>query len=934
MDLMEELDQLRSRMSWFRKVALHVHSPASYDWAKDSKDPRDSKDALLKDPSPYLQCLDKTYDLVAITDHMRASFACDHCRKTKQCVILPGMELNVRFTTPFQSPVIHFLAIFPGRTSTEKMRAIFAGHGDMPDDKDRTGKEVLKVSALKELVERVQDVGGILIAAHVDNGYRSTFRDQGDGALRLVRDDEEELNAKATEFCDHYKEELVRAGVHAVEIKKPPDSEHYRFVMGQNRVEVATLLRNDAQSLDELEKGACTYVKMSDVSLEGLRLALSFPDTRVRHSLSEAPAPVLEGMRIADSEGCFADTTLAFSPNLTCIIGARGTGKSALVDAIRYAFGYNRGMGKDIEDLADRVRGRQEETLEGSTIEILYRTTAGERYRFESDYSPKDKNKDEYATEVYDEHNSKQEIPDVETYPSFPCRLFGWSEIEKLGREPVRQRKLLDLLLNLHDLLAERDATRGGLGADRSAIRGMAEDLETYHKRSRELPHLLHLTEEHKFLRRPEINELFENEEAEASNSAEAKEWASDVSRWLEEVQLIVDQLPRPELTGDVDKAWKEATGQKALSDLEQAAKQLISAGRRLVEKATRLSQVFATRHKNAAAEMQRKLPESGVEKLGQKRARVGDQLRKAQEQSREYNKKLTALTKAIDARAKNVARLRAILARMSEKRQEGASRVTEKLGGSVSPRIAVTVEAHSDAESYESWLQKTLSDTRIHHTRRKPITDALHNAYEPEKVVQAALKDGLSKCELPPDRKDDLSEALVPFRTDEGSGLRRVRPETLDTLLQCDEAFVDDSVEVTLEGKPISRLSPGQVCSALLPIILTGSTDPLILDQPEDNLDNQLVTDRLIRMLQELKLQRQIIVVTHNPNIVVNGDAEQVIVMRSENGTCSCGKQASIDDEDVMGSIVALMEGGREALINRYRRYRPHVQLPDVLRP
>ncbi len=933
MDLMEELDQLRKGMSWFRKVALHVHSPLSYDWPKDSKEDRDRKGVLLKEPSPYFECLDSRYELVAITDHMRASFACGHCDKAKQCVILPGMELNVRFTKPFHSPVVHFLAIFPEGTSTERMRPIFPAHQKLPDDKDRDGREVLEVDSLQELVASVRDVGGILIAAHVDNGHRSAFRDQGSGALELVREDGEELSEKACKFGDQYKELLVQAGVHAVEIRRPEDARHYQFFMGESQREVATVLANDAHNLIQLETGTCTYAKMADVSLEGLRFALMFPDTRIRHAQPVEPRPFLEGVRIAGSAGYFADTTVAFSPNLTCVIGARGTGKSALVDAIRFAFGYNRKMGKNItDDLAGKVKDRQKETLEGGTIEVVYSSVSEQKSKLLSNYSHT--NKDEYDTTVFDEHGNDRKIGNVQTHPDFPCRLFGWSEIEKLGSDPAKQRVVLDHILNTHKLLEERNALRIELAADRKRIEGLAEELDAFHRGARELESLLELRAEHKFLRSPEVDELFKKEEAEAHNKGLAERWVSSFRDWSSQLSEVLEHVPTPELKGDVDLAWKSASGPKALEDVREATQSLMSAARLLWQKSTALREEFESRHKAAVTELQTKAKGSSVSvaELAAKRARLSHRLRTAEEESLQYGEKLKGLMAAIRGRREKVQALRGILSTISVERASGANRITEQLSHVDRPKIAVNLTPQSDTTAHKLWLDDALQSAGVRMAKtRARMADALYATLEPEDLVQVVLSNKTEERGLPTEVQDALNGALFPFSKDEDSGMQRVSREVLSRLLESDENCVDDAVGITLDGRPITKLSPGTVCSALLPVILTGSTDPLILDQPEDNLDNKLVTDLVIRMLRELKLRRQIIIVTHNPNIVVNGDAEQVVVMDSDEGRCICRHQAALDDRVVMENIMALMEGGREALLSRYKCYEEHI--PDFLK-
>ena len=119
---------------------------------------------------------------------------------------------------------------------------------------------------------------------------------------------------------------------------------------------------------------------------------------------------------------------------------------------------------------------------------------------------------------------------------------------------------------------------------------------------------------------------------------------------------------------------------------------------------------------------------------------------------------------------------------------------------------------------------------------------------------------------------------------------------------------------------KDSKELSTGQKCTAILPILLMESEKPLLIDQPEDNLDNRYVTDKVVRTLQAVKQHRQLIFVTHNPNIPVLGDAEKVIVLDSNGTAARLVKQGSVDD--CRHEIVNLLEGGREAFELRAERY------------
>ena len=92
-------------------------------------------------------------------------------------------------------------------------------------------------------------------------------------------------------------------------------------------------------------------------------------------------------------------------------------------------------------------------------------------------------------------------------------------------------------------------------------------------------------------------------------------------------------------------------------------------------------------------------------------------------------------------------------------------------------------------------------------------------------------------------------------------------------------------------------------------------------MDQPEDDLDNELIYELIVQQLRETKSRRQIIVVTHNANIVVNGDAEMVLPLEVAGGETHVRQAASIQDERVRQKICDILEGGQQAFEQRYRR-------------
>ena len=111
-----------------------------------------------------------------------------------------------------------------------------------------------------------------------------------------------------------------------------------------------------------------------------------------------------------------------------------------------------------------------------------------------------------------------------------------------------------------------------------------------------------------------------------------------------------------------------------------------------------------------------------------------------------------------------------------------------------------------------------------------------------------------------------------------------------------------------------------------MLPLIALAETTPLVIDQPEDNLDKRLIGSVLANVLARLKERRQIIVCTHDPNIVVGGDAEQVVVLDAlSNRKGKVSTHGSIDNPDIVQTIIDLLEGGKQAFEQRQKRYGEH---------
>ena len=139
---------------------------------------------------------------------------------------------------------------------------------------------------------------------------------------------------------------------------------------------------------------------------------------------------------------------------------------------------------------------------------------------------------------------------------------------------------------------------------------------------------------------------------------------------------------------------------------------------------------------------------------------------------------------------------------------------------------------------------------------------------------------------------------------------------------------FPDDDLRIEYsraekgrDWSAITQGSQGQRSAALLAFLLAFGDEPLVLDQPEDDLDNHLIYELVVRQIRENKRRRQLIIVTHNPNVVVNGDAEMVHAFDFSRGQCRVEEHGALQDKEMREQVCQVMEGGREAFSRRWAR-------------
>ena len=479
---LSKIEESRQRTAQFYKVAFHCHSPLSHDWGENKGDSTlNGKEQYLptnKESDFYKLIQEKSgCHMVIITDHMKCGYAerlANHSSEQQGgLVILLGMEISVR-TTPVLGDVrIHIIVIMPPNANPETFAPLLRG---LSIENERTGKEEVEIDDFNAWVAEIHKLGGLCIAAHIGstNGVRSEFRQTAKNIIALQTFDPVAQQEKQVDIDASLTKFLFDFGFDAIEIQKKEHKEFYRWYESDGKKRnLATIMGYDAHCIEDYAKNhRTTMVKMTTPSIEGLRDALKFPETRIRFSdeIIAPPSPRVIGMSIFGSQDSFfEDVTTAFSENLNCIIGPRGSGKSTIVEVFRYVFGYNRTL-KELDQankLSPRIIDLQQATLQGTLLKVYYKLSNGEIRVLEATYDPKQP----YTTKVYDLEGNYIPVDDIERAGEYPLRLYGWSEIETLGRDTPRQRSLLDRMIpNIAEALDSRQHTLNELKDNRREV--------------------------------------------------------------------------------------------------------------------------------------------------------------------------------------------------------------------------------------------------------------------------------------------------------------------------------------------------------------------------------------------------------------------------------------------------------------------------------
>ena len=891
---------------WWR-VDLHCHSPASYDFRPD---PASSSPDWIG----WVEAArDAGLDAVAVTDHNTAA-AIESLQKAaaqveNAPVLFPGVELTT-------ADRCHLLLLMdPTRTATHIENLLANVRVPVEERGSKSGYSRLGVQQILE--QCGEDI--LVIGAHV-NGPRGLLIEHS-GQQRIS--------------------EFRNRRLAAVEVD--PDQEiDQRWLNGslpEIGRQVPEVHSSDSHGFEESGR-RYTWVKMTSPNLDGLRLALLDGTGSVRkatrgdlHDPNEQHAALsIEGVTVEAAKyiGQPSPIQVGFNPWLNVIIGGRGTGKSTLVDFCRKTLrrgaeldGVERSEDGALRTLFDRrMRVPSRRDLEGlltrdTKIELVYRKD-GTRFNLAW-------NQDATAHPItlIDGDILRSEVGDIRE--RFPVRIYSQKQLFAIAQNPKALLTVLDDSpeVNGADLRRRMDELRDRYLALRAQARSEARKARERPNRTAALADV-----------RRKLKVLEEGGQAEVLNDYRhrrrlAGTWDAIIEfseSTLDTVEQSVEGLAVPDLDSKDENGGDDRHLARLYTALIQTFKGARSDLSKIVQKARR--DIEAIRSGPDAKQWQTRLDTSYREFERVKAELAAEEISDPNDYSRLLAEE-AALRREIEALVESQARAERrekeaaeALAAYRKVRQELSDRRRRFTRETSSDTIRIEVRAYGDTNDLAEYLGDRLGTESFARDR-----NALAGMIEPDQSrewdwqrLERVVGQMSAVLAGDPVTWDIRDTRFV-------NKLQKTEPERLDRIalyLPEDMVTVSFRDHSKTNWRPLEQGSPGQQTAALLAFVLGYGTEPIILDQPEDDLDNTLIYDLLVTSLRGTKRVRQVIIVTHNPNIVVHGDAELVISLESSRGQSHINSIGGLQESDVRAEVCRVMEGGQEAFESRYRRIMP----------
>jgi energy-coupling factor transporter ATP-binding protein EcfA2 len=837
-------------------------------------------------------CQREGVEVIGVTDHYRISESVGLIQATQRAgiVVFPGFEAKTK-------EGVHFLCLFEPGTPADAIERKIGACGVYHDDhQSPTGKH-----DSHELLEECDDWGAACIAAHVASAGGLLRVLQGQPRIAAWRSPH--LLAAVIPGPISDAPEGIR------QILENKDAAHER------EHPVAILNAKDVcDPSDFADRSHSTLVKMSEPTLAGLRQAFLDPESRVR-LLSDPPAPDrTEIVALRWTGGFLDDVTIHLSGDLNVVIGGRGTGKSTVVESIRYVL--------DLEPLGEEAtatyRGITRNVLRsGTRISVLVssHTPARKEYVVERTVPDPPLVRDAASGDVLDLLPRDLGIG---------AEVYGQHEISELARDAEKRTRLLDRFVEVEPSFARRkQVTAAELELSRTDLVGAERERARIDERLAALPGLEETLERFREAgveQRLKEKSLLVTEERVIATAVERLASFDPIFTDLRD-GLPIDQafvssaalrdLPGAELLAPIrdllDGASRDlsAVADQLEQSLADARKQIDTVRGRWEERRAEVDREY----ERTLRELQRS-DVDGDEFI--RLRRDVEELRPLRDRGKELREAASNLR---DRRRNLLADWEELKAEKHRSLERAAKKVTRQLRG----RVRVTVTAAAEREPLMALLREQVGG------RLSEACEALRR------------RPDLSLRELAEAARSGRQELISTFGLPEGQA-QKITEASEEAFMRIEELELPSisQIELNVAGhqqpeqwQTLDQLSTGQKATAILLLLLLESDAPLIVDQPEDDLDNRFITEGIVPRMREEKRRRQFLFATHNANIPVLGDAELILGL-SAAGEGGSGRASvrpehagSIDMAPVRDLVEELLEGGREAFEERQRKYR-----------
>lgn len=876
----------------FKKLDLHLHTPASKCFADKSVTPEQIVSAALQ----------AGLDGIAITDHNSGAFI-DAVKKAAKdkLTVFPGVEL----TCSFGKEGIHLIALFDPSKGTADIESLLGNLGLKPD---QYGSEdtVITAETPIEVARIVARRGGVVVLAHA-NSTRGALADaRGQQRVELIRCRDVHA-AEGTDFRDSALQASKRRVVDLLD----GSGDYCRKLAVYQASDNPSGLNDGKHALAGIGTRV-SFFKMDAINIESLRQCFCDSDVRIRQDFEFITIKYPRIVELAVTGGFLDGERAVFHPGLNSILGAKGTGKSLIVEFLRFVLDQQ----STNEDVLNDHTAKLETRLDNyGEVQVVIQDETGHQFTVTRVFDPAQDN-------PYKEGNVGNMAQ------LFPVLFLSQNEIIKVAEDENQQISFIDRFFDfqtfqttIHDREQELSVLDKNLAEALRAVpelKGIEQQLATIKK---DVEHL------DQSLKNPVFDD-FNVKETRDRLIREQNTFVKEQGQKVSATRKTIEEMQSPAIPEGFrdDPAFKrikdvnDDARRNVLATLDHALEQLRDSQKQFDTEYEKWSPIFQ-KSKLAYEEAIRK-EGSDYKTLAQKRAkRIRDW--ETQEQKRSALKQQTDRIKQLNTdRTTKLEELKKAHEAYSKERKDRSSRIQQESQG----RLQVTIHESSNRDEFK---QRLLSLKRGSYLKELEIENICQKATS-EHFVKAVIRYGIFREQK---TLDTLSQT-IGIEPDRMRGLADflVSNFALEELLALEyQALPQDRPEILYNVgnshfEPLKRLSVGQKCTAMLIIALTEGAAPIVIDQPEDSLDIRSIWEDMCVKIRSGKDRRQFIFTTHNSSLAVASDTDKFIVMEADATRGHVMFSGSMDHAPVSGEVMKYLEGGRPTYQRKAEKYMERV--------